>query len=145
MAQALPIAEAAKVLGMSAAAVRKRVKRGSLPAHKGEDGLWYVHVDQVDPESLPSQPAHQDAAQGRVNTEATPLVAQLQQENARLWAKLRAERESRGEELRRKDIMLAEFARHLADLNRRLPELPATTSTPEPSPRTWWQRLWSGA
>ena len=45
--QALPIAEAARALGMTTSAVRQRVKRGSFPAVKGEDGCWRVLVDQA--------------------------------------------------------------------------------------------------
>lgn len=45
--QTLPIAEAARELGMTTSAVRQRVKRGSFPAVKGEDGCWLVLVDQA--------------------------------------------------------------------------------------------------
>ncbi len=45
--QRLPIAEAARHLGMTTSAVRQRVKRGSFPAIKGEDGCWLVLVDQA--------------------------------------------------------------------------------------------------
>ncbi len=45
--QTLPIAEAARELGMTTSAVRQRVKRGSFPAIKGEDGCWLVLVEQA--------------------------------------------------------------------------------------------------
>ncbi len=45
--QTLPIAEAARELGMTTSAVRQRVKRGSFPAVKGEDGCWLVLVEQA--------------------------------------------------------------------------------------------------
>ncbi len=47
MGQTLPIAEAARELGMTTSAVRQRVKRGSFPAVKGEDGCWRVLVEQA--------------------------------------------------------------------------------------------------
>ncbi len=47
LGQTLPIAEAARHLGMTTSAVRQRVKRGSFPAIKGEDGCWLVLVDQA--------------------------------------------------------------------------------------------------
>ncbi len=47
MSQTLPIAEAARELGMTTSAVRQRVKRGSFPAVKGEDGCWLVLVEQA--------------------------------------------------------------------------------------------------
>jgi hypothetical protein len=80
-------------------------------------------------------------------------VTALRQENQRLWQEVQAERasheqerESRAEEMRRKDIMLAEFARQLADINRRLPALPEATPVQEEQPtRSWWQRLFGTA
>jgi len=41
------IGEAAKVLGISTEAVRKRIKRGSLKARKNGDGQWLVILDEA--------------------------------------------------------------------------------------------------
>lgn len=38
----VPIAEAARRLGLSTEAIRKRIKRGSLDAQKDEHGQWWV-------------------------------------------------------------------------------------------------------
>jgi len=40
----LPIGEAARALDMTKTALRKRVERKTIPAHKGPDGQWYVVV-----------------------------------------------------------------------------------------------------
>ncbi len=42
----LEIGEAARILGISTEAVRKRIKRGSLKAQKKEDGQWLVILDE---------------------------------------------------------------------------------------------------
>jgi hypothetical protein len=41
----LTLRDAAQVLGISKEAVRKRVKRGTLPSGVGEDGRRYVYLD----------------------------------------------------------------------------------------------------
>jgi hypothetical protein len=41
----LTLRDAAQVLGISKEAVRKRVKRGTLPSDVGEDGRRYVYLD----------------------------------------------------------------------------------------------------
>ena len=40
------IGEAASILRISTEAVRKRIKRGSLRAHKDKDGQWLVDLDE---------------------------------------------------------------------------------------------------
>jgi len=42
----LEIGEAARILGISTEAVRKRIKRGSLKAQKNGDGQWLVILDE---------------------------------------------------------------------------------------------------
>jgi hypothetical protein len=42
----LEIGEAARILGISTEAVRKRIKRGSLRAQKNGDGQWLVILDE---------------------------------------------------------------------------------------------------
>ncbi len=45
----LTLRDAAQVLGISKEAVRKRVKRGTLPSDVGEDGRRYVYLDEAKP------------------------------------------------------------------------------------------------
>jgi excisionase family DNA binding protein len=40
--QPVPIEEAARILGTSTAAIRKRIKRGTLTATKSEGGRWMI-------------------------------------------------------------------------------------------------------
>lgn len=42
----LEIGDAARILGISTEAVRKRIKRGSLKAQKNGDGQWLVILDE---------------------------------------------------------------------------------------------------
>ena len=44
----LTMAEAAKRLGVTKDAVRKRVQRGNIPYEKAEDGVVYVYLDRGD-------------------------------------------------------------------------------------------------
>ena len=158
----LPIAEAAEVLGLSATAVRKRVKRGSLAAHKGPDGCWYV---EIEPGSPPGHTIDQPALVARLTDEVAFLRRELERrgeelsreresreaEQRRRAEEVHTEQERRAEELRRKDVLLAEFAQRIAELSNRLPELPATAAAPaaqglEPRPgrTSWWKRLLYG-
>jgi hypothetical protein len=50
--QGIPIGEAAGRLGLNVDAVRKRIRRGTLPAYKRDD-RWYVVLDGVQDDVLP--------------------------------------------------------------------------------------------
>jgi hypothetical protein len=59
----LTLAEASEILGISKDGVRMRVRRGTLPSEKGEDGKVFVFVDNMDndqddvpPVTLPQVP-----------------------------------------------------------------------------------------
>jgi len=52
MADSVPMREAAERLGISIAAVRQRIRRGTLESFKGEDGRWYVRIPAV-PDAIP--------------------------------------------------------------------------------------------
>ncbi len=67
MGQTLPIAEAARELGMTTSAVRQRVKRGSFPAIKGEDGCWLVLVDQAQKVLSADPGANHGSTHGTIN------------------------------------------------------------------------------
>jgi regulator of protease activity HflC (stomatin/prohibitin superfamily) len=161
------IKDAAKRLGITPIAVRKRVLRGTLPAEKDGNGQWWVSLPESDvgitvedgatvTVTLPTGIADGDT---RVVTHLREEVEFLRRELERRSDELRQEREGRGEELRsrteelrqeqerraeelrRKDILLAEFAKQISELSQRLPELPATTSPLDQPSRSWWQRL----
>ena len=147
-----PIAEAARRLGLTPGAVRKRIKRGTLPAYKGLDGQWYVPVPGDSPQGSPppdghAEPAYDAAQDGGQAALYERLIDQQASEIAHL----------RGE-LQRTQEALAEERRIIAHLVARLPELAAPieatanghphdvtaaeTSTPAPAApvrRPWWQ------
>jgi hypothetical protein len=92
---AIPLRDAAAHLGISENAVRKRITRGTLQAHK-VDGAWRVVVDGY-PAATPEPAADQAAATPSNQPPAmdqTALVEQLQREVERLWEEIEARRES---------------------------------------------------
>jgi hypothetical protein len=131
--------EAAKLLGVTKEAVRKRVMRGTIPSDKGEDGRVYVYVDVVGDEP----PTHEPDA----------LISQLRDEITYLR-----------EESRRKDEIIMQQAMTMRQLTAPEPEppseppespYPATEQTGRVEPqasvegqqegterRPWWRRLW---
>jgi hypothetical protein len=101
------IQEAARIMGVSEGAIRKRVKRGTIAHDKGEDGRVYVYLDAgVD-----------KGVDGVSHPERDALVSELRSHNATLREQLEAEREANREN-----------RRIIAALTSRIPELPA----PEP-------------
>jgi hypothetical protein len=132
---AATIKQAAEALGITPVAVRKRLVRGKLPGHKDAAGQWIVPLTD---ELIAAERARAQATDQGLDRGSPRVIARLEDEVRYLRDELRRERESRGEELRRTDVIIAAFAE-------RLPELPATTSPPEPPARSWWQRLWGGA
>ncbi len=52
MPDSVPMREAADRLGISVAAVRQRIRRGTLESFKGADGRWYVRIPTV-PDDVP--------------------------------------------------------------------------------------------
>ena len=119
----VPIAEAARVLGIAPEAVRKRVRRGTIRAHK-VDGQWYV--------VLPERDAPPDNRPATGQDHYRELVDALRDEVS--W--LRQELAVRTAELERKDHIIAA-------LTQRLPELPppAEPRKPDDDGRPWWRRI----
>ena len=140
-ANGLPLAEAARRLGISENALRKRVRRGTVAAAKGADGRWYVY--------LPT-----DTGQAIGQATATPSG----QAPDALTDALRQEVEWLREQLSRKDQTIVALAARVADLADRIPALgagadttttrqdaPGATERREPgqdAPLPWWRRWW---
>jgi hypothetical protein len=108
------VAEAARLLDMSAEAIRSRIKRGTLESIK-EGATVYVilEADQTSPE----QPPKHD----QPPSDITALISELREHNATLREQLAAERRANEEN-----------RRLLAALIQRVPELEAPS---EPSER----------
>lgn len=121
----MDVEHAAAILGVKPDAVRKRLRRGTLPGRRiGES--W--HVDLELPQAAP-QAAEPSRRERRAEPQAAPhadrdaLVEQLRAENTHLWA-----------ELERRGVELAEMRRLLAMAT---PALPAVISSDaEPSSET---------
>ena len=150
------VAEAAKILGITAEAVRTRIKRGKLKSVKepeGPRGTVYVllEVDQTPPNIDPT-PQGQDQTSGQT-AKRDELVEALREQVAYLQGVIATrdrELEQRTEEIRRRDAALereqqltAMFATRLGELEaptveateaRESPESPAPTRDPTPAP-----------
>jgi hypothetical protein len=120
----VPVEEAAKVLGITANAVRKRVERGTL--HSERDGdTRYVLLGS-------GMPRHADDTPSGMPADQALIVARLENEVGFLRElvrsrdeELRREREAREEAERRHDTIVMRMAE-------RIPELEAP---PTPAPR----------
>ena len=115
------VSEAAEILGITAEAVRQRIRRGTLRAEKDEVGSVFVfldpykhrtnrqpHADATHPRDDTTQP-HADAT-----TDDTLLYERMSSEIDYLRSQLDKERESS-----------AELRRIIAALTQRIPELEA--------------------
>lgn len=123
----LTIQEAARQLGVSEGAIRKRVNRRTLEHDRDEDGRIYVYLDGAtrgvdDVQDEVSDP-HSDALTSALHEEV---------------AFLRAELERRGDEGERYQRIIAGLAQSNADLSARIRELesPESSETPEESAST---------
>jgi hypothetical protein len=140
----LTIQEAARRLGVSEGAIRKRVARDTLAHDKAPDGRVYVYLDAGDRRGVD---ANQDEG---VHPESSALISQLRDEISYLR-----------DENRRKDEIIMQQAltvRQLAGATQENPqETPQasedaseepTGTSPPPEPqeptsreRSWWRRM----
>jgi hypothetical protein len=129
----LTIQEAAAKLGIAPEAVRKRLKRGSLEGYKA-DGRWLVILPDQDADWTRVDSV-QDAGMTRPDNgqDATTreLIDALKAEVTFLRRELETRTEAHGEEVRRKDHIIAAFTQ-------RIPELPPPRETREHKRRWWW-------
>jgi hypothetical protein len=145
--------EAAEILGISAEAVRARIKRGTLRKEKDEEGTVYVRLNTARPD-----------AYGRPNGDATDdhtvpesKAFELMQEQVDY---LRGQLEVWQEEARRKDHIIAALTERIPELEaptepREHAETSSETSSetsargdddngvPEAERRPWWRRWFS--
>ena len=114
------IREAAHRLGVTEAAVRKRIQRGSLAKEMGEDGRVYVYLDL-------SQDMSQSHLESQVDHE--PLIEELR-DRVRF---LERELDRRSVEAERYQHIVAGLATANANLTDRLKELEAPVAQAAPS------------
>jgi hypothetical protein len=142
----LTIQEAARQLGISEGAVRKRVTRGTLQHKKDDDGRVYVYVDSGGRRGV-------DVGQDEgVDPNSNALISQLRDEVAYLR-----------DENRRKDEIIMQQAMTMRQLSapepsqetteaaetveeepERAEPRPATGGAQEGAQRPWWRRWFGG-
>jgi AcrR family transcriptional regulator len=144
------IQEAARRLGISEGAVRKRVKRGALEHDKAPDGRVYVYLDA-------SRQGVDDVQAAGVDPNSSALISHLEDEIAYLR-----------DENRRKDEIIMQQALTMRQLTAGEPQearesptpppeasegasttpvtvgTPAATQPPQDEPRRSWWRRWFG-
>ena len=142
----LTIQEAARALGISEGAVRKRVTRGTLSHEKEQDGRIYVYLDAAGRRGV------DDGQDARVDPNSNALISQLRDEVAYLR-----------DENRRKDEIIMQQAMTMRQLSAAQPQEPteapdtveeepervepwsATGEAQEPAQRRpWWRRVFGG-
>ena len=109
----LDISEAARRLGITPDAVRKRISRGGLEAHK-RNGRWFVVLDIQDKES-------------KTREETRPGHNHSEDDKDRIIAILQEELEARRREVQELHVLLQQ----------------AQAALPAPKEnRSWWRRMW---
>ena len=129
------IGEAAKVLGISTEAVRKRIKRGSLKALKNGGGQWLVILD----EARFTAAARDNGGDGVQASVATTM--NLVRSSAAIEEALRDEVDVLREEVTflREEISRLDTIIMTLTQNIKLLDAPRQT---QPQPRmSWWHRL----
>jgi hypothetical protein len=145
------IREAAARLGVTEAAIRKRIQRGTLDKEMGENGRVYVYLDLSEDKSHPES-----------HVESEALIENLQDQ----IAYLRSQLDVRAEEIQRRDVIISQLTQANATLAARVPELeaaeqgeggpesvadsdvvpgyPASRTEDLRSSRPWWRRMFGG-
>jgi excisionase family DNA binding protein len=109
------VTEAAKVLGISESAIRKRVSRNQIEYEREEDGRLYVYLSSRD----------------RVaDTVRDELVNELRDRLAFLEREL----DDRKEESRRKDTIIAQLTQRIPAIEAPSEDAPESPPSPGPSP-----------
>ncbi len=158
---ALTVAEAAEVLGISTEAARMRVKRGTLPSTR-IDGTVYVLMDRPNPRpngpndgpnDEPNAPPNRSVGgpNGQTNGHPDAGGGALLVAKDETISHLRRELDARNEELRRKDAILLTLAQRVPELEAPQSAQDAPQEPPygaggvevgeEPERRSWWRRV----
>jgi hypothetical protein len=170
----MTVQEAAAALGVTVEAVRGRMHRGKYGREEGPGGRVFVLVpaDQL-PDHEPERSTErlgERSANGRANVGSSPTeqvverlldeVAFLRAELAERSAALRRREELHGEEIRRRDHIIAGLVERIPELGPAqapraretaaedaggVEERPFTEEAQEaPGRRSWWRRMFEG-
>jgi predicted DNA-binding transcriptional regulator AlpA len=118
----LSVAEAAEALGITQAAIYKRIQRGTIPHDKDSEGHVFVYLDTSDIQADESMNVSTDMS------DRDELIAELRSHNAHL----RQEVEDWKEEARRKDHLLAAALERIPAIESAPPDTPSSSPSPEP-------------
>jgi hypothetical protein len=151
----VPLAEAAKQLGLSVVAARRRAQRGTLESGKIE-GEWYVTVpdrpdryvahraahetDQRNGQS--GLPSHDVPVPGPTVSASTDAAVAALERTVQQTLRRADQAEEKAREMAAAAAMWQERARNLEGEVGRLQELLALPAheEPDPSRRRWWER-----
>src|SRR5215210_2212434 len=125
----MTVVEAARVLGITEGAVRKRVERGKLNAKHAPDGRLVVYLEGVDSDVTANDTTH-DRRVWSHDTPADRYTRSLEDQVKYLRGQLEEERESR----RRADTIIAQLSQANVEQARTIRALEAPKSE---SPREW--------
>lgn len=125
----IEIGDAARALGISTEAVRKRIKRGSLKARKNADGQWQVIVDE---ERMAALDREYGPEVTPVDAAAAAASLSLVRTSAAIEEALRDEIAFLRDQVSCLQTVILNLTQHV-----RLPEAPRQEQA---RPR-WWQRL----
>jgi len=150
------VVQAAEILGLTEGAVRQRLKRGTLPSEKDEDGSVYVLLQHPNGRTNTDN-TRTNTDNTRTNTDNTsdqalsPLVESLEDQVQFLREQLALEREANRENRR---LLAAALERipELEPVKEPRPEATeaplgdsdtpdGTETPPESERRSWWYRL----
>jgi uncharacterized coiled-coil protein SlyX len=127
MSDTVSTSEAAQMLGVCAAAVRKRARSGLLRASKGPDGAWRIHRDAL-----------LEARAGYAGDETSRKPARASPETQLLEAELRHARDT----IARLDVQVAEQTDTIRELRGAVTGLTALSAIQrQPRLASWWGRL----
>jgi excisionase family DNA binding protein len=121
----MTVQEAARRLGVTDDAIRKRIQRGTLEHDKDPDGRVYVHLDATEDGSYIGQ--HRNAS--RVTTRDVTYDALLESLRDQVHY-LRSVLEDERDAGRRADMIIAQLTQANAALAARVPELEPAQSAP---------------
>ncbi len=163
-ASAVTIAEAARVLGLSTDAVRKRLQRGTIPGEKIGDTWWVFLEDDTATGDRPDVSRHQpDTDRTRPDGDRTtaaavdPLVETLREEVAYLRDQLDQRSRELASERERFDVLHREALARIPalsagqDASVAAPFAPGAAQPAEATAArslsrwaTWWRRVFRG-
>ena len=129
----LSVAQAATVLGITQAAVYKRIQRGTITHDKDSEGRVFVYLDTSDvpfDKSMdePNMTTDESMDGSKDKSNSTELISELRAHNEHL----REEVEAWREEARRKDTIIMTMAQRIPELE---PAREAPSETREDPPQ----------